>query len=141
MKWYNSFSDRLSAWAHLRSNLSTDTERALSDINQWWLRTPWTAYYLHWDDRAEWPDPWQLLSDNVYCDLARGLGILYTLAMIDRPDITDAVLAETDQTNLVLVNNEKYILNYFTDTIVNNTFEIATTRRRITLQEIYKKIK
>lgn len=141
MKWYNSFDDRLSAWAALRTGLPIDTESALLAINQWWFRTPWCAYHLHWDDRAEWPDPWQLLSDNIYCDLARGLGILYTLAMLERPDITDAVLFEQDQTNLVLVNNEKYILNYSEDTVVNNTFEFTTTPRRITLQEIYNKIK
>lgn len=140
--WPATFASRLESWNNLRDSCQNiPIEQALETINSWWFAVPWKPYYLHWDDQATWPDPWQLLSDNIYCDLARGLGILYTLAMIERPDITDAVLAETDQTNLVLVNNEKYILNYFTDTIVNNTFEIATTRRRITLQEIYKKIK
>ena len=142
MNWPQTFERRLISWAQLRDSVRHQpVDDTLDAINRWWFLTPWTPYYLHWDDVKDWPDPWQLVNENIFCDVARGLGILYTLAMIERPDITDAVLAETDQTNLVLVNNEKYILNYFTDTIVNNTFEIATTRRRITLQEIYKKIK
>ena len=136
MKWYNSFSDRLSAWAHLRSNLSSDTERALSDINQWWSRTPWTAYYLHWDDRAEWPDPWQLLSDNVYCDLARALGILYTISLLDRADMADAELVLTKEgDNLVQVAQGKYILNWSPDSVVN-TFQEVKIVRQLKQQQI-----
>lgn len=96
-------------------------ESALQDINSWWFRTPWKPYYLHWDDQASWPDPWQLLSDNVYCDLARGLGIVYTINLLDRPDMTPADLILTQSGyNLVQVSKQKYILNWEPDSIVNN---------------------
>jgi hypothetical protein len=36
--------------------------------------------------KPTWPDPWQLLSDDVYCEVARGLGILYTITLLDRAD-------------------------------------------------------
>jgi hypothetical protein len=87
-------------------------------------------YYLHWDDQAQWPDPWQLLSENIYCDLARGLGILYTIALLDRADITDAQLILTvDAHNLVLVPNTKYILNWEKHSIVNTNLRISIKRR------------
>ena len=102
--WPRTFAERLESWAQLREHASTaDAETALGAINSWWFQTPWRAYHLHWDDQAVWPDPWQLLSDDLYCPLARGLGILYTITMLDRPDLQDAVLAEFDSDNLVLV--------------------------------------
>jgi hypothetical protein len=67
-----------------------------------------------------WPDPWQLLSDNIYCDVARGLGILYTLTLLDHKDLTSIELILTeDNRNLVLINQEKYTLNWDTTIIVN----------------------
>ena len=65
-------------------------EQALQDINFWWSHArPWHPYYLHWDDQPAWPDPWQLLSDNVYCDLAKALGIMYTISLLDRADMAE----------------------------------------------------
>jgi hypothetical protein len=129
--WPVTFDNRLQAWVELRSRCQfLDLENSLTAINQWWFNTPWQPYYLHWDDQADWPDPWQLLSDNVYCDLARSLGILYTISLLERVDMADAelVLAE-DGSNLVLVAKEKYILNWNKDSIVNNKPKVKTTRR------------
>lgn len=109
-------------------------------INQWWMHSPWTAYYLHWDDRQDWPDPWQLLNENIFCDVARGLGILYTITMLQHSQLQDARLVETKNYNLVLVNQEKYILNWYPDTIVNNNFKEQTIRRCITQQELRQKL-
>jgi len=129
--WPVTFDNRLQSWVELRSRCQfLDLENSLTAINQWWFNTPWQPYYLHWDDQADWPDPWQLLSDNVYCDLARSLGIVYTISLLERADMADAelVLAE-DGSNLVLVAKEKYILNWNKDSIVNNKPKVKTTRR------------
>jgi len=118
--WCSTFEQRLAAWTALRDRVrDLPAPVALEEINAWWQRTPWRAYHLHWDDRTDWPDPWQLLSDNIYCDLARGLGILYTITVLDRDDIQDAELIETDQGNLVLVDQGKYILNWERDRLLN----------------------
>jgi hypothetical protein len=119
--WHNDFANRLGAWAELRSQVqSMPLEQALQTINTWWYQAPWTGYYLHWDDMLTWPDPWQLLSDNIYCDVARGLGILYTLTLLDHKDLTSIELILTeDNRNLVLINQEKYTLNWDTTIIVN----------------------
>jgi hypothetical protein len=119
--WPNTFQLRLDAWADLRTqNQTRDIESALHDINRWWFQVPWRPYHLHWDDRDTWPDPWELLSDNLYCDVARALGMLYTISLLDHADLTDAelVLTETGH-NLVLVSKRKYILNWDRDRIVN----------------------
>ena len=129
--WSADFADRLAAWSDLRTRVqSLKLEPALTAINHWWFGTPWQPYYLHWDDQVTWPDPWQLLSDNVYCDLARGLGILYTISMLDRADMADAELVSTkDGSNLVLVAKRKYILNWNKDSIVNNKQKVNPVRQ------------
>jgi hypothetical protein len=135
--WPNTFSDRLENWNQLRNQCQTlDLESALTAINQWWFNAPWRPYYLHWDDQPTWPDPWQLLSDNVYCDLARALGILYTISLLDRKDMAPAtlVLAE-DDSNLVLVAKEKYILNWTPDSVVN-TFQEVKIKKQFKQQQI-----
>ena len=140
--WPRDFSERLESWAQLRQQCQTlDSEPALIKINQWWFQTPWTAYHLHWDDQADWPDPWQLLSDDQYCPVARGLGIMYTIAMLDREDLQDARMIEYQSDNLVLVAKEKYILNWDPDQVVNISLGKSKPRRQVSQEQIKQKIR
>lgn len=140
--WPRTFAERLESWAQLREQASTaDAETALRAINSWWFQTPWRAYHLHWDDQEVWPDPWQLLSDDLYCPLARGLGILYTITMLDRADLQDAVLAEFDSDNLVLVAKKKYILNWDPEQMLNITLGHFNSHRSITQEQIKQQIR
>jgi hypothetical protein len=124
--WPQTFDARLASWNQLRDSCQKfPIETALETINHWWSHAPWRPYYLHWDDQATWPDPWQLLSDNVYCDLAKALGILYTISLLDRADMADAELVLTEEgDNLVQVAKEKYILNWSPNTVVNTFQEV-----------------
>jgi hypothetical protein len=135
--WPATFDARLASWTQLRDQCQTlSLEDALTAVNTWWFNSPWRPYYLHWDDLKTWPDPWQLLSDNVYCDLARGLGILYTISLLDRADMVDAELVSTDNgSNLVLVAKEKYILNWSPDSVVN-TYQEVKIRRQLKQYQI-----
>ena len=140
--WPRNFSERLESWAQLRQQCRTlDSEPALIKINQWWFQTPWTAYHLHWDDQADWPDPWQLLSDDQYCPVARGLGIMYTIAMLDREDLQDSQMIEYHSDNLVLVAKEKYILNWDPDQVVNISLGKSKPRRQVSQEQIKQKIR
>jgi hypothetical protein len=140
--WPRDFSERLESWAQLRQQChQLDSEPALIKINSWWFQTPWTAYHLHWDDQADWPDPWQLLSDNQYCPVARGLGIMYTISMLDREDMQDAQMIEYQSDNLVLVNKEKYILNWDPDQVVNISLGKSKPRRQVSQEQIKQKIR
>ena len=140
--WPRYFSERLESWAQLRQQCcQLDSEPALTKINQWWFQTPWTAYHLHWDDQADWPDPWQLLSDDQYCPVARGLGILYTICMLDREDMQDTCMIEYQSDNLVLVAQEKYILNWDPDQVLNISLGRSKPRRRVSQEEIKQKIR
>lgn len=131
--WPANFAQRLESWNNLRDTCQLlPPEQALKAINTWWFDVPWRPYYLHWDDQPKWPDPWQLLSDNHYCDLARALGILYTITLLNRADLGEATLVLTDSgNNLVQVNKSKYILNWDKDTIVN-TIQATNIKKQLT---------
>jgi hypothetical protein len=140
--WPRTFSERLNSWILLRDqNQNNNLETALTNINNWWFKTPWSPYYLHWDDRDKWPDPWELLSDNIFCSLARALGIMYTLAIIERNDLENIVLCETKTDNLVLISQRKYILNWDPGKIVNINHDPLISRHQVTLQEIKTRLK
>ena len=140
--WPHTFAERLESWTQLRTQASTlDVESALRQINAWWFQTPWRAYHLHWDDRATWPDPWQLLSDNLYCPLARGLGILYTITLLDRKDLQDSVLTEIGSDNLVLVQDKKYILNWDPEQVLNISPTGSKPRHSVTQEQIKQQIR
>ncbi len=129
--WAKTFAGRLESWYSMRQQCrDLSAESALELVNSWWFTTPWQPYYLDWLDLETWPDPWQLLSDNVYCDLARALGILYTISLLDRADLTDATLVlSQDGHNLVMVDKSKYILNWNPDTVVNTSQTIEIHRQ------------
>lgn len=140
--WPKTFAERLESWAALKNHAAhSDLDTAITAINSWWFKTPWRAYHLHWDDRETWPDPWQLLSDDIYCPLARGLGILYTITLVDRPDLQDVILTEAGGDNLVLVNKSKYILNWDANTIVNINPGDLNLRHSITQAQIKQQLR
>lgn len=139
--WHEEFADRLQSWSALRTQVQDlPIEQALGQINSWWQHSPWQSYYLHWDDFNQWPDPWQLLADNVYCEVARALGIVYTIVMLNRADMRDSIMVLTsDGYNLVLVNKKKYTLNWGHEILVNSNL-VVNIKRQIT-QEQFKQYK
>lgn len=140
--WPSTFEQRLHSWGALRNSIQhSPIEQVLTEINAWWFKTPWRAYHLHWDDRTTWPDPWELLSDNIYCSLARGLGIMYTITLLDRADLQDSVLSETDQGNLVLVQGGKYILNWDSEQMLNINPGQLKVQHSVTQKQIQQQIR
>lgn len=142
--WPERYDDRLSQWYRLRQeNQHNDLKTALLAVNDWWQRAPWVPYYLHWGDMLKWPDPWQLLADNHFCSVAKALGILYTVAMMDRPDIASCELGEDRETgtNLVLVNEGKYILNWEPGQLLNISSQQIQIVRAVDIHTFSEKIR
>jgi hypothetical protein len=68
------------------------------------------------------------LTNSGYCDLARALGIMYTLMMLEKRHYKTVEIVESCQDNLVLVDSEKYILNWAPGEILNihsKTLEVS----------------
>lgn len=118
--------DRILNWREFRQTVSKiPIDDCLQSIANAWARAPQVNHYLIPDNTAEWPDPWQLINDNIYCDLGVVLGMFYTITLLDRPDLDNVRLEiyKTDDgwTNLCSVDDGLYLLNWNPRSIVNIT--------------------
>jgi len=91
---------------------------------------------------GNWPDPWELLVENTYCYVARALGMCYTLHMlgIDDFNMVEAIDNQGNEVVLVLVDNAKYILNYWPESVVNNSTKDFTIKKTIDVSNLLKKL-
>lgn len=140
----STYEARLQDWFQLRKSvINLPIEQQCITIDEWWQRAPLVTHHLHPLDMDNWPDPWELLSENTYCEVARALGMCYTLLLLDISDV-EMVLATNnigEDVVLVLVDNAKYILNYWPNTVVNNNLRDFKVVSKIDLDKIIKKIK
>jgi hypothetical protein len=118
--------DRLRSWREFRSSIDKlSLEEALNATAELWSHAPFTPYYLDIDNLDSWPDPWQLIDENVYCDVAKSLGIIYTMLLTEHRHNLDIelrvykdVVARVEY-NLSCFNDGKYILNLIDRQVVN----------------------
>jgi len=138
-----SFDTRLAEWYMLRQSITESSlEEQCIEIDKFWQQCPLNNYYLHPHDIKDWPDPWQLLQDNHYCFYARALGNIYTLAIlgIKEVDLVSAIDYTNTEVVLVLVDNAKYVLNYWPDSVVNTLLSDFKNVKKINIQALYNKI-
>jgi hypothetical protein len=139
----SSYDNRLQSWYKLRNKIKNlDLSQQCVEVDKWWQNAPLINYHLHPNEVSEWPGPWDLLVENTYCTLARGLGMCYTLLLMDISDI-EFVLAtdvQGDDISLVLVDNAKYILNYWPDTVISNNLKDFKIVRKLDITTINKNI-
>jgi hypothetical protein len=137
------YDTRLRSWYELRKKIeSLDTETKCVEIDHWWQDAPLVNHHLHILDSNNWPGPWDLLVENTYCTVARALGMCYTLLLAGEKDIE--LVEATDKTGddvvLVLVDNAKYILSYWPDTVLSNSLTEFTIKRHVDISHIQSKL-
>jgi hypothetical protein len=125
--WHDiSCRDRILKWREWRTSLTPlSLDDCLQEVAITWAKAPVVNHYLIPDDIAEWPDPWNLINDNIYCDLGVTLGMFYTLSLCDNPYIENAHIEIFKTTNgwinLCSINQGLYMLNYNPGSVVNNS--------------------
>lgn len=130
-------------WYRMRLSLEiSDIKTKCIEVDNWWQQVPLVNHYLHTDFVKDWPNPWELISENHYCNIARGLGMFYTLYLLGVTDIefVEAKDYNNEEVLLVLVDNAKYILNYWPDTVVNNCLQDFKITKKIDTLPIINKI-
>lgn len=118
--------DRLDRWKLFRLALHDfSIAKAITITNDLWSSCPFTPFYLDISDPKSWPDPWTLLVENYYCDLAKVLGIIYTLHLCEhgknlKPEIRIYTNTKTRHTyHIAYLCDGKYVLNLIEGEIVN----------------------
>ena len=139
----SSYDSRLQSWYNLRNQIKQlDLAQQCVEIDKWWQKAPLVNHHIHPNDISNWPGPWELLVENTYCSLARGLGMCYTLLLMDITDIEFVLATDAlgNDTPLVLVDNAKYILNYWPDTVISNNLKEFKVVRKLDITTINKNI-
>ena len=134
---------RLKSWYELRAQIEgTLIQNKCVEVDEWWQKAPLINHHLHPQDINTWPGPWDLLVENTYCTVARALGMCYTMLLVDETDIdlVEATDMNGEDLVLVLVDNAKYILNYWPDTVLSNTLSDFTIKRHLDVSQIQLKL-
>lgn len=120
--------ERLREWKSFRDQIGQQNlESACQSVVHLWSYAPYISHYLDYNRKnslIKWPDPWTLLYENSYCDVAKALGMLYTLYFTKhKPDDIELIIYKDNKNrevyNLVSLAQGKYILNFSFDEVVN----------------------
>jgi hypothetical protein len=139
----SSYDNRLQSWYNLRNQIkSFDLSQQCVEIDKWWQYAPLVNHYLHPIDLPTWPGPWELLVENTYCTLARGLGMCYTLLLMNITDIEFVLATDSqgEEVPLVIVY-DTYVLNYWPNTVQINKTTDFTLSTRISIDSLKEKIR
>lgn len=123
--WHLRVNERLTRWKEFRGRLSSlPLPQAVDELNQMWSTAPFVGYYLDPNETTNWPDPWSLIAENYWCDVAKCLGILYTLYFTSHHDVPMEIRVYYDYKDkarycIAWIDEGKYILNYWPFEIVN----------------------
>ena len=129
---------RLSAWFEFRQKISVlSIEEAVDMTNELWKTAPISNQCYAVDQPSEWPDPWQLVVDNIYDDIAKALGMLYTITLSHK-EISGEIRCYRDRKlshdfNLAWLEHGKYVLNYDLGVRVNTELEQISQASIITI--------
>ena len=76
------YEDRLASWAEFRSTLETSHD-PIQDTIDFFSKAPLVNIQTDPYTPSSWPDPWELIKENIYCPFVKILAICYTLQLTD----------------------------------------------------------
>ena len=126
------YEDRLEAWSEFRESLEVSND-PLKDVIKFYGQTPEVSIHTDPWSKDSWPDPWQLILENQYCQFCIVLGQYYSLQLTERFSRSDfeihiAIDRKKSDTYYMLWVDGK-VLGYIADDYVSqdklpNTIEI-----------------
>ena len=108
---------RVEDWKKLRKDVSSEelVETKIQKTLQFWKQAPLENPLLDWDNSKDWPNPWELLHNNRFCESTLSLAVAYTLIMSDQIFSNITLILATDRKNhiqKIMVEYEDLIINY-----------------------------
>lgn len=76
------FEKRLLLWREFRNNLE-DSEFPIQDTIDFWNSAPLVTIQADPYDPDTWPDPWEIIHENIFCPFVKILAICYTLQLTE----------------------------------------------------------
>lgn len=133
--------EKIIYWRLFRESLSVWPD-SLQSVALKWSQAPLVNHYLT-NNYLEWPDPWVLITEGLYCDFARALGIYYTLLLCSLPnkELLKINYYNNNEKNeeLMLVIYGDKVLNYNIGEVVDfATLDLSDPVFSITTKELIK---
>jgi hypothetical protein len=124
--WKLEASERIAHWRAFRLTLGGKSlEQAIQATAEFWQSCPHKPYYLDPNEPETWPNAWDLITENYYCDVAKSLAMLYTIAYsMHGQDLPMKICVYYDpetgyEYNLAIFDEGKYVINLLDGQIVN----------------------
>jgi len=76
------YEQRLTLWKQFRDELESSAD-PIQDTIDFYNKAPIARINADPFTPSTWPDPWELLQENIYCDFVKILAICYTLQLTD----------------------------------------------------------
>ena len=76
------YEDRLAEWAEFRNTLEL-ASNPIQDTITFFSNAPLVNIQADPYTSSTWPDPWELIKENIYCPFVKILAICYTLQLTD----------------------------------------------------------
>ena len=117
-----SYEDRLRAWHEFRNTIETAHD-PIQHVIDHYDRAPMVSLYTDPWTPSTWPNPWELIQENQYCEFCKLLGICYSLQLTDmfsqgNFEIHIGIDSEKSNTHYLLYVNE-FIIGYKDDTYIH----------------------
>lgn len=107
------FEDRLNIWRSLRDSLSTSNQ-PVQDVIDYWSNIPQGARNVDPYDQTTWPDPWEMIEENSYCEFTKILAIAYTLKLSNLYDNWQPII----KIGLDRTQSRLYYMLYLDDQVI-----------------------
>ena len=112
------YEDRLEAWSEFRESLEVSND-PLKDVIKFYGQTPEVSIHTDPWSKDSWPDPWQLILENQYCQFCIVLGQYYSLQLTERFSSSDfeihiAIDRKKSDTYYMLYVDDK-VIGYIAD--------------------------
>jgi hypothetical protein len=131
------YEDRLRAWSEFRHDLDK-SQNPIQDVIDCYSHAPTVSIHTDpWDSKS-WPDPWELIQENQYCEFTRVLGMCYSLQLTDRfSGSSFEIHITTDyskSTDYYILMVDKHVIGYYNSTYTS----IDDLPTSLVDQKIYK---
>ena len=108
--------ERLIKWKQFRDSVETSNS-PLEDVANFWSHAPFVSPYLPPSNPTSWPDPWQLIADGRFDELAIVIGMLYTIKLTQRfmdskCEIHTTILSKEKEPIYMLIIDDQQVINF-----------------------------
>jgi hypothetical protein len=107
------YEERLAIWRGFRDSLETSKD-PIQDTIDFFSKVPLSSMEADPYTPSTWPDPWELIEENKFCEFVKLLAICYTLQLTD-------VLSQASYVIHIKQDNKRsttYYLLYVNDRVV-----------------------